>query len=467
MRTKIKEIKDREDQGKGLVGKEITIKGWVRTVRIQKTFTFIEVNDGSTLSNFQVVADDTMEGYAEVIEHLSTGASVAVVGDIVESPGKNQAVEMKAKNVDVIGRCDSETYPLQKKRHSFEFLRTIAHLRPRTNTLGAITRVHNTLSAATHRFFQEKGFYYIHAPIITASDCEGAGDMFQVTTLNINEPPRGEEGEVDFEQDFFDKPAYLTVSGQLNAEIYACALSDVYTFGPTFRAENSHTSRHLAEFWMVEPEMSFADIKDDMDCAEEYVRYLIKEVLDKCKEDMIFFDKFISKGILERLQSVVDTPFERITYTEAISLLEKATKTFEYKPSWGEDLQSEHERYITEEVFKKPVIVYDYPKDIKAFYMRLNDDGKTVAAMDVLVPGVGEIIGGSQREERLDVLEQRLEEVGLDKENYWWYLELRKYGSVPHAGFGLGFERFVQYVTGMENIRDVISFPRTRGKAQF
>jgi asparaginyl-tRNA synthetase len=432
----------------------------VRTVREQKSFAFIEVNDGSTLSNLQVIADTLPPG-------ITTGASLAVKGKVVVSPGAKQNVEIHASEIEVLGHCDAETYPLQKKRHSFEFLRSIAHLRPRTNTIGAVTRVRNTLAYATHRFFQDLGFLYLHTPIITLSDCEGAGKLFQVTTLDKANPPRNELGEVDHTQDFFGKEAYLTVSGQLNGEIYACALSDIYTFGPTFRAENSHTSRHLAEFWMIEPEMAFADIHDDMDLAEKYLKAIFKEVLEKNPEDMELFDKFICKGVIARLQEIIEKPFERITYTEAIDILKKSGKNFEFPISWGCDMQSEHERYLCEEHFKNPIIVRDYPTEIKSFYMRNNDDGKTVAAMDVLVPGVGEIIGGSQREDRLELLEAKMGQGGLNKHDYWWYLELRKYGSVPHAGFGAGFERLVQFVTGMENIRDVIAFPRYPGHADF
>ena len=460
MRTRISQVKQEK------VGGTHTIKGWVRTVRDQKTFAFITVNDGSDLSGIQVVAESSIDGYKEALEKLSTGASVIVAGELVDSPGKGQSVEIKATTVTVVGECDPETYPLQKKRHSFEFLREIAHLRPRTNTIGAVARVRNALAYATHKFFQEQGFLYIHTPIITGSDCEGAGQMFQVTTLDMSNPPKSKEC-VDYSQDFFKKPAFLTVSGQLAVENYCCALSDVYTFGPTFRAENSNTSRHLSEFWMIEPELAFADINDDMDCAENYLKYIIKHVLDTCGQDLELFDKFVEKGLIERLEYVVSMPFERITYTEAIELLEKVDKKFEYPVSWGADLQSEHERYLAEEHFKKPVIIVDYPKDIKSFYMRQNDDGKTVAAMDVLVAGVGEIIGGSQREERLEPLEKRLDEMKLPKEEYWWYLELRKYGSVPHAGFGLGFERLVQLATGMANIRDVIPFPRYPGHVEF
>lgn len=456
MRKKIKQIKT----DRTLIGKEVLVKGWVRTVREQKTFAFIEINDGSTLSNLQVITKD-------LTSDVTTGASLIVRGRIVESPGTKQSVEIEASSIEVVGKCDPEAYPLQKKRHSFEFLRSIAHLRPRTNTLGAVARVRNTLAYATHRFFQELGFLYVHTPIITLSDCEGAGKLFQVTTLDKEAPPRNEMGNVDHTHDFFGQEAFLTVSGQLNGESYACALSDIYTFGPTFRAENSHTSRHLAEFWMIEPEMAFADINDDMGLAENYLKYIFNEVLTSCSEDMELFDKFVCKGVIERLQSIIDQPFERITYSEAIEILTKSGKKFEFPISWGCDMQSEHERYLCEEHFKQPLIVRDYPSHIKSFYMRNNDDGKTVAAMDVLVPGVGEIIGGSQREDRLDILEAKMDHNGLDKKDYWWYLELRKYGSVPHAGFGAGFERLVQFVTGMENIRDVIPFPRFPGHADF
>lgn len=463
MRTKIKQLKNNPS----IVGSVLTIKGWVRTVRDQKTFAFIEINDGSTLSNFQVVANADLPDFQKLITQLTTGVSVSIRGIIVESHGKNQQLEMQAQEIKIIGVCNPEEYPLQKKRHSFEFLRTIAHLRPRTNTLGAVARVRNALSYATHRYFQEKGFLNIHTPIITASDCEGAGEMFRVTTLDLEKLPKGPDGKVDYSKDFFGKSAYLTVSGQLNGEIYASALSDIYTFGPTFRAENSNTSRHLAEFWMIEPEMAFADLNDNMDCAEGYLKYVLKDLLQNCPEDMEFFDKFVSEGLIERLQHIVHTPFERATYTYAVRILEKSGKAFEYPVKWGIDLQSEHERYLAEEYFKKPVIITDYPKDIKAFYMRSNSDEKTVAAMDVLVPKIGELIGGSQREERLDYLERKIREVNLSPEDYWWYLELRKYGTVPHAGFGVGFERLIQFATGMENIRDVIPFPRYPGSATF
>lgn len=467
MRVKIKQLKNPPPDRPSLLGTEVTIKGWIRTVRNQKTFTFIEINDGSTLSNFQVIANPDLPQYEKLMQDMTTGASVAITGTLVESPGKNQAMELVAKEIKLIGKCDPETYPLQKKRHSYEFLRTIAHLRPRTNTLGAVARVRNALSYATHLFFQSKGFIYVHTPIITASDCEGAGKMFRVTTLEPNAIPKTPEGQVDFTKDFFEKPAYLTVSGQLNGEIYACALSDIYTFGPTFRAENSNTARHLAEFWMIEPEMAFADINDNMDNAEEYLKFCLKHILNECAEDIDFFNQYVSPGLRERLEHIVNTPFERATYSYAVRILEKANKPFEFPVKWGLDLQSEHERFLAEEYFSKPVIITDYPKQIKSFYMRLNEDEKTVAAMDVLVPRIGEIIGGSQREERLEYLQHRIAENNLKEQDYWWYLELRKYGSVPHAGYGLGFERLVQLATGIENIRDAIPFPRYPGKADF
>ncbi len=437
------------------IGKEICIKGWVRSVRDQKTFAFIMINDGSNLSGIQVVADADMPNFDKVLADLSTGASVAVTGQVVQSPGKGQSVEIKAQSVDVIGLCP-DTYPLQKKRHTFEYLRTIAHLRPRTNTLGAVARVRSALAYATHKFFQENGFLHVHTPLLTHSDCEGAGELFRVTTLDAGNEPKTEKGDVDFTQDFFGQKAFLTVSGQLNAETYACALSDVYTFGPTFRAENSNTSRHLSEFWMIEPEMAFADLNDDMQCAEKYLKFCLKYILEHCSQDMEFFNKFIEKGLIAKLETIAQTPCAHLTYTQAIELLEKSGKKFE----WGSNLQSEHERYLAEQYCKKPVFVTDYPKSIKPFYMHVNDDGKTVAAMDLLVPGVGELMGGSQREARLDILEQRMDGQGLNKADYAWYLDLRRFGSVPHAGFGLGFERLIQFATGMENVRDVIPFPR-------
>ncbi len=460
-------IKDLKSSPSTFIEKEVTLKGWIRTVRIQKTFTFIEINDGSTLSNFQIIVNADIPNYESLLSQLTTGAAISAQGRIVSSPGKGQSEEMHASCMTMIGNCNAELYPLQKKRHSFEFLREIAHLRPRTNTFGAIARVRNALAYATHQFFQNKGFLYIHTPIITASDCEGAGEMFRVSTIDPANPPKTEEGKINYSQDFFSKPAYLTVSGQLNGEIFACALGDIYTFGPTFRAENSNTSRHLAEFWMIEPEMAFADLKDNMDCAEAYLKYVLRYILEHSIEELVFFDKFVCPGILDRLQHIVEVAFARATYSEAIQILEKTDKKFEFPVKWGLDLQSEHEKYLAEEFFKKPVIITDYPKEIKAFYMRSNEDGKTVAAMDVLLPKIGEIIGGSQREERLDHLETRLKEMGLPLEDYWWYLELRKYGSIPHAGFGAGFERLVQFATGMENIRDVIPFPRYPGKADF
>jgi asparaginyl-tRNA synthetase len=451
----------------GQPDESVTIKGWVRTKRELKGFTFIEVNDGSSLANLQVVLNSELPDYEEILKQLNTGASTEVSGVLVESPAKGQRIELKASSVNVYGDADPEKYPLQKKRHSFEFLREIGHLRSRTNTLGAVFRVRNACSAAIHQFFQERGFLWIHAPIITANDCEGAGELFTVTNLNLKDIPKTEGQEIDFSQDFFGRHAYLTVSGQLEAEVMAMAFSNVYTFGPTFRAENSNTSRHLAEFWMVEPEMAFCDLKEDMDLAEEFLKYIFKWVLDKCPEDMEFFNQRIDNSVLATAENIINNQFERITYTDAIALLEKADRQFEFPVNWGLDLQSEHERYLAEELFKKPVIVSDYPVGIKAFYMRLNDDEKTVAAMDVLAPKIGEIIGGSQREERLDVLEKRIKNQGMNPEDLWWYLDLRRYGTVPHAGFGLGFERVVQFMTGMGNIRDVIPFPRTPLSAEF
>ncbi|MAS94221.1 MAG: asparagine--tRNA ligase [Verrucomicrobiales bacterium] len=438
---------------------QVKVEGWVRTKRDSKAFSFIELNDGSCLANLQVIADATIPGYKESVVHLTTGASLSVSGKVVPSQGKGQKWEIQADEVTLLGKADDD-YPLQKKGHSMEFMRSIAHLRPRSNLFGAVFRVRSRMAYSIHRFFQEKGFVYVHTPIITASDCEGAGEMFRVVTME------GEEFNVG-EEEFFDKPTYLTVSGQLEGETFACALSNIYTFGPTFRAENSHTSRHAAEFWMIEPEMAFCDIEGDMDLAEEMIRFLVEDALDACEEDLSFFNKFVDKGLIERLEFVRDRSFERVTYTEAIDLLKKSGKTFEYPVDYGLNLQSEHERYLTEEHFKCPTTVYNYPKEIKPFYMRKNDDGKTVAAMDLLVPGIGEIIGGSQREERLDVLRENFEAHELDEKEYSWYVDLRRYGTVPHAGFGLGFERLLMFVTGVANIRDVIPFPRTPGSAEF
>lgn len=451
----------------GQADESVTIKGWVRTKRELKGFAFIEVNDGSSMANLQVVLNSDLPEYEAVLKQLNTGASVEVAGVLVESPAKGQRIELKASSVQVYGEADPEKYPLQKKRHSFEFLREIGHLRSRTNTLGAVFRVRNACANAIHQFFQERDFLWVHTPIITASDCEGAGELFTVTNLNLKDVPKTENQEIDFSQDFFGRRAYLTVSGQLEAEVMAMAFSNVYTFGPTFRAENSNTSRHLAEFWMVEPEMAFCDLRGDMDLAEEFLRYIFKSVLEKCPEDMEFFNQRIDNTVLATAENIINNQFERITYTDAIALLEKADRKFDFPVEWGADLQSEHERYLAEELFKKPVIVSNYPVGIKAFYMRLDDDEKTVSAMDVLAPKIGEIIGGSQREERLDVLERRIKSQGMNPEDLWWYLDLRRYGTVPHAGFGLGFERVVQFMTGMGNIRDVIPFPRTPLSAEF
>jgi asparaginyl-tRNA synthetase len=446
------------------IDQTLTVCGWVRSVRDQKSFAFIEINDGSRLGNLQIIANETLRPQ---FEKLTTGASVSITGKLVKSPGNKQPFELQAESIEIFGTCPAESYPLQKKRHSFEFLRTIAHLRPRTNTQGAITRVRHALSYATHHFFNERGFLYIHPPIITTADTEGAGEQFLVSTLNYNQPPRHSDGTIDYSQDFFQRPAYLTVSGQLNAEAMACALGDVYTFGPTFRAENSHTSRHLSEFWMMEPEMAFCDLKGNMDIAESYTKEMIRYLLENCSEDMEFFDQFIEKGLIDRLNNALENSFARLTYTEAIELLEKSGKAFEFPVKWGIDLQSEHERYLSEEYCKKPVFLTGYPEKIKAFYMRQNEDGKTVAAMDLLVPKIGELIGGSQREERLDVLEKKILSCGLNPDDYWWYLQLRQFGSVPHSGFGVGFERLIQFATGVENIRDVIPFPRYPGHADF
>ena len=443
----------------------IQVEGWVRTKRDSKTVTFIEVNDGSCLKGLQVVADRASIDN-NLLNSLSTGCSVICEGKLVASIGGDQKVELSATDIKLVGDCPDD-YPLQKKRHTLEYLREIGHLRARTNTIGAVERVRSKMAYAVHRFFQENGFYYVNTPLITASDAEGAGQMFQVTTLDLQNVPMTEDGKVDYSKDFFGKRTSLTVSGQLEGETYATALKNIYTFGPTFRAENSNTKRHLAEFWMIEPEMSFCTLEGDMKIAEDFLKYVFKYVLDNCQEDMDFFSKFVEPGVKDTLVHVVDSPFAHITYTEAIKELEKSADRFDFKPFWGCDLQTEHERFLTEEVAKRPVIVTDYPKEIKAFYMKLNEDGKTVRAMDVLAPRLGEIIGGSERESRLDVLKARMAELGLDEKDYWWYLDLRKYGSVPHAGFGLGFERAVQYVTGMQNIRDVIPYPRASKQADF
>ena len=445
---------------------EITVCGWARTIRDMKNFGFIELNDGSNFKSLQVVFErGTIDNFDE-IAHQNVGAALIVKGCISLTPEAKQPFELKAASIAVEG-VSSPDYPLQKKRHSLEYLRTIQHLRPRTNLFSAVFRVRSVAAAAIHEFFQSNGFVYVHTPLITGSDCEGAGEMFRVTTLDMDNPPRTEDGKVDFSQDFFGKGTNLTVSGQLNAENFATAFGDVYTFGPTFRAENSNTQRHAAEFWMIEPEMAFADLADYMDNAEAMIKYVINTVLDRCPQEMEFFNAFVDKGLLERLRHVAGSDFGRISYTEAVKILEEHNDEFEYKVSWGTDLQTEHERYLTEKVFKKPIFVTDYPKEIKAFYMRMNEDGKTVAAADCLVPGIGEIVGGSQREERLEVLEARMNELGLNKEDYWWYLDLRRYGSCRHAGYGLGFERLIMYLTGVSNIRDVLPHPRTVGNADF
>lgn len=446
--------------------KVITIKGWVKTIRASKNIGFIELNDGTSFPNIQVVfAAEQIDNFTAIAKE-NVGAALTVTGTLVLTPAAKQACEIQATSIRVVAHSTPD-YPLQKKRHTLEYLRTIQHLRPRTNTLAAVFRVRSALALAIHNFFHAQGFIYVHTPIITGSDCEGAGETFRVTTLPADEPPRRDDGTVDFSQDFFSRSTNLTVSGQLEAECLALAFAKVYTFGPTFRAENSNTQRHAAEFWMIEPEIAFADLQDDMDLAENLIKYVLQAILAECPEEMQFFNNFYDQGLLERLNQIIKADFAKITYTEAIELLVKATKDFEYTPEWGLDLQTEHERYLTEEVFKKPLFVTDYPKGIKAFYMRRNDDGKTVAAMDLLVPGVGEIIGGSQREERWEILKSALEEGNLDPQEYSWYLDLRRYGGAPHAGFGLGFERLLMYVTGVSNIRDVIPFPRTAGSAEF
>ncbi len=458
-------IKDLYRKSENYYSKEIKVSGWVRTVRDSKTFGFIEINDGSFFKNLQIVFDNTLSNFDEICK-LTLSSSITVVGDLVKTENAKQPFEVKAKSVEVIALSDSE-YPLQKKRHSMEYLRTIAHLRPRTNTFNAVFRVRSAASYAIHKFFQENNFVYVHTPIITGSDAEGAGEMFNLNTFDLQNVDKLEDGTVDFSKDFFGKPAHLTVSGQLNVETYAFAFRNVYTFGPTFRAENSNTVKHAAEFWMIEPEICFADLKDDMDLAENMLKYVINYVLENCPEEMEFFNNFIDKTLLERLHNLVNSEFGRISYTDAIKELEKVNDKFEYKVSWGTDLQTEHERYLSEQIFKKPVFVTDYPAEIKAFYMKLNPDGKTVAAADLLAPGIGEIIGGSQREDSLEILKNKIKDLNMDEQDYWWYLDLRKYGSVPHSGFGLGFERLIMYITGMQNIRDVIPFPRTPKNCEF
>ncbi len=447
-------------------GENVTGEGWIRTKRESKGVTFLEINDGSTIRNLQVVIEANFSRYDTLAKDLSTGSSVVIQGKLIESPGQGQVVELKAESVAILGTAPADEYSLQKKRHSFEFLREIAHLRPRTNSFGAVARVRSAMSFAIHSFFQERGFVYVHTPIITGSDCEGAGEMFQVTTLPLENLPH-RDGQVDFSLDFFGKKASLTVSGQLEGETYACALKNIYTFGPTFRAENSNTSRHLAEFWMIEPEMAFCDIHGNMDVAEDFLKYIFQYVLDKCPDDMDFFDSRISKGLIENLRHIIKSEFKRITYTEAVNNLLDSGEKFEFPVKWGIDLQSEHEKFLTEKVYRLPVIITDYPKEIKAFYMKLNDDDKTVRAMDILVPRLGEIVGGSEREADYDKLKKRIADCGLNPDDYWWYLDLRRFGTVPHAGFGLGFERVIQFVTGMQNIRDVIPFPRAVNTLEF
>ena len=462
MKTSIKSIYKESDK---YLNQEVTVEGWIRTSRSSKTFGFIELNDGTFFKNLQIVYDDNLENFKE-IEKLPLSSALKVRGILVSTPEAKQPFEIKINEIIVEGMSSSD-YPLQKKRHTMEYLRTIAHLRPRTNTYSAVFRVRSLTAYAIHKFFQERGFVYVHTPIITASDAEGAGEMFRVTTLDIENPPRNDEDKVDFSKDFFAKSTNLTVSGQLEAEAYALAFKQVYTFGPTFRAENSNTARHAAEFWMIEPEIAFADLNDNMKLAEDMMKYIISYVLDNAKEEMEFFNNFIDKGLIERLQNIVNSDFGVVTYTDAVKMLQESKEKFQYKVEWGIDLQTEHERYLTEKIFKKPIFVINYPKEIKAFYMRSNDDNKTVAAMDLLVPGIGEIIGGSQREERLEVLEQKIIDNGMEPDDYWWYLELRKYGGTKHAGFGLGFERAIMYMTGISNIRDVLPFPRTVGSAEF
>lgn len=460
-RTKIRQLLDSQT-----VGTEVLLKGWVRTKRGNKNITFIALNDGSTIRNIQVVADPALFG-EEVLKDVTTGACIGVTGVIVESQGQGQSIEVNARSIEIYGKCDPEVYPLQKKGHSMEFLREHAHLRFRTNTFGAVFRIRHSMAYAIHKYFNDRGFFYLHTPIITGSDCEGAGEMFHVTTLDLKNIPLNDEGQVDHEKDFFAKETNLTVSGQLEGELGALSLGEIYTFGPTFRAENSNTPRHLAEFWMIEPEMAFYDIKDNMDLAEDFVKYLISYALENCQDDLEFLNKMIDKDLLERLRFVVENEFVRLTYTEAVDILTGADRKWEFPVGWGRDLQAEHERYLVEVHFKKPVILTDYPREIKAFYMKQNDDGKTVKAMDVLFPGIGEIIGGSQREEDHDKLVNRIKELKLPDKDLWWYLETRKFGSAPHSGFGLGFERLILFITGMSNIRDVIPFPRTPRNAEF
>ena len=455
--------------GQVAVGNKVTIEGWIRTRRDSKAgLSFLAVHDGSCFEPLQIVAPAELPNYQSDVVRITTGCAVRVTGEVVASQGKGQSVEVRADSVEVVGWVDDpDTYPMQPKRHTMEYLREVAHLRPRTNVIGAVTRVRNSLAQAVHRFFHERGFFWIHTPVITASDAEGAGQMFKVSTLDFANLPRTPDGKIDYDKDFFGREARLTVSGQLNVETYCMAMSRVYTFGPTFRAENSNTRRHLAEFWMIEPEIAFADLSDDAQLAEDFLKYIFRALLDERKDDMAFFEKFVDKEAVSRLQAMIESKFARMDYTDAIKELEASKQKFEFPVKWGIDLQSEHEKYLTEVVVKGPVAVVNYPKDIKAFYMRQNDDGKTVAAMDVLAPGIGEIIGGSQREERLDVLDRRITEMGLHPPDYWWYRDLRRYGTVPHAGFGLGFERAILYATGIENIRDVIPFPRAPRQAEF
>lgn len=458
-------IKELFRNSKDYQNKEVALEGWVKTVRDSKSVGFIELNDGSFFKNVQIVFDNNLDNFEEICK-LTICSSIRVIGKVILTPDAKQPFEINATNIEIQNLC-AQDYPLQKKKHSFEYMRTISHLRPRANTFNAVFRVRSVLAYAIHKFFQERGFVYVNTPIITSSDAEGAGEMFNVSSFNFNQMPKTQDGKVDFSKDFFGKPAHLTVSGQLNGETYATAFRSIYTFGPTFRAEDSNTVKHAAEFWMIEPEICFADLKDDMDIAEEMIKYIFSYVLENCPEEMEFFNNFIDKGLLDRLNNVINSDFGRITYTDAIKELEKANEEFEYKVSWGIDLQTEHERYLCEQVFKKPVFVTDYPMDIKAFYMKQNPDGKTVAAADLLVPGIGEIIGGSQREENYDKLVKRMNELEMPIEEYNWYLDLRKYGSVVHSGFGLGFERAIMYLTGMQNIRDVIPFPRTPGNCEF